>query len=169
MLIPGFPRPPKWRKSKLDAGDRSDIESRYLTNFSLFWRRAIGEVNVNPYLSDGREEIFNVHLKTVKTEKPPKLYAKELAQMTPGFSGAQIANIVNEAALLAARNKDELVKLEHFEQSIDRVQSGAKKSSTALKAEQKQILASIEAGKCLTSWLLPTQDPVLKAKGSNLH
>jgi len=113
--------------------------------------------------SDGREEIFNVHLKTVKTEKPPKQYAKELAQMTPGFSGAQIANIVNEAALLAARNKDELVKLEHFEQSIDRVQSGAKKSSAALKAEQKQILASIEAGKCLTSWLLPTQDPVLKA------
>ena len=103
-----------------------------------------------------------MHLKTVKTEKPPKQYAKELAQMTPGFSGAQIANIVNEAALLAARNKDELVKLEHFEQSIDRVQSGAKKSSAALKAEQKQILATIEAGKCLTSWLLPTQDPVLK-------
>ena len=53
--------------------------------------------------SDGREEIFLVHLKTVKTEKPPAEYAKILADLTPGMSGAQIANIVNEAALLGKR------------------------------------------------------------------
>lgn len=113
--------------------------------------------------TDGREEIFNVHLKTVKTELPPKQYAKALADLTPGMSGAQIANIVNEAALLAARDKSDLVTVKHFEFAIERVMAGALKFSSVSKPETKQVLAAMEAGKCLTAWLLPSQDPVLKA------
>jgi len=113
--------------------------------------------------TDGRFEIFNVHLKTVKTEKPPKEYAQILADLTPGMSGAQIANVVNEAALLAARYNSDLVKLEHFESSIERVLAGNKKTSAVNKAEAKRVLAATEAGKCLTAWLLPSQDSVLKA------
>lgn len=73
------------------------------------------------------------------------------------MSGAQIANVVNEAALLAARYKTELVKLEHFEQAIERVMAGNKKTSDMNKKEHKQVLAAMEAGKCLTAWLLPSQ------------
>jgi len=113
--------------------------------------------------TDGREEIFLVHLKTVKTEKPPAEYAKILAELTPGMSGAQIANIVNEAALLAARFESDLVKLEHFESAIERVLAGNKKSSSVHKIGTKKILAATEAGKCLAAWLLPSQDAVLKA------
>jgi ATP-dependent metalloprotease FtsH len=113
--------------------------------------------------TDGRFEIFMVYLRTVKTEKPPIEYAQELADLTPGMSGAQIANIINEAALLTARSKSDLVKLEHFIQAIDRVTTGSKRRSTAGKLHHKQLLAAMEAGKCLTSWLLPTQDPVLKS------
>ena len=109
------------------------------------------------FFSDGREEIFNVHLKTVKTELPPKQYAKALADLTPGMSGAQIANIVNEAALLAARDKSDLVTVKHFEFAIERVMAGALKFSSVSKPETKQVLAAMEAGKCLTAWLLPSQ------------
>ena len=86
-----------------------------------------------------------------------------LADLTPGMSGAQIANVVNEAALLAARVKSDLVKLEHFENAIERVMAGNKKTTNANKHHHKQILASMEAGKCLASWLLPSQDSVIKA------
>lgn len=104
-----------------------------------------------------------VHLKTIKTEKPPKVYAEMLAKLTPGFSGAQIANVVNEAALLAAREQSDLIKSSHFEAAIDRIMSGTRKDNNTIKAETKTILAALEAGKCVVSWLSETQDPVLKA------
>lgn len=112
--------------------------------------------------TEGRAEIFMVYLKTIKTEKPPVEYAQSLADLTPGMAGAQIANVINEAALLAAREKSELVKLSHFEQAIDRITTGSKRKSTG-KLEHKRILAAMEAGKCVTSFLLPTQDPILKS------
>lgn len=113
--------------------------------------------------TDGRRDIFMVHLKTIKTEKPPKVYAEMLAKLTPGFSGAQIANVVNEAALLAAREQSDLIKSSHFEAAIDRIMSGTRKDNNTIKAETKTILAALEAGKCVVSWLSETQDPVLKA------
>lgn len=113
--------------------------------------------------TEGRREIFMVHLKTTKTEKPPKEYADMLARLTPGFSGAQIANVVNEAALLAAREDSSLINEAHFENAIDRVMSGTKKRSGVVKTETKAILAAMEGGKCVVSWLLETQDPVLKS------
>ena len=111
---------------------------------------------------DGRAEIFNIYLKQVKTEKRPGLYAESLAELTPGMSGAQIANVVNEAALRAARSGSDLVKQEHFDEAIERVNSGIKKA-TGQNIDERKVLATIEAGKCLSSWLLGTQDGVLKS------
>lgn len=112
---------------------------------------------------DGRREIFLIHLKTVKTERPPKEYASLLADLTPGMSGAQIANVVNEAAITAINYNSELVKMEHFESAIERVLAGNKKTTNVNKIQTKQVLAAMEAGKCLTSWILPSQDAVVKA------
>ena len=78
------------------------------------------------------------------------------------MSGAQIANVVNEAALRAARSGSDLVKQEHFDEAIERVNSGIKKE-TGQNIDERKILATIEAGKCLSSWLLGTQDGVLKS------
>merc|ERR1719462_748141 len=111
---------------------------------------------------EGRADIFNIYLKQVKTEKRPGLYAESLAELTPGMSGAQIANVVNEAALRAARSGSDLVKQEHFDEAIERVNSGIKKE-TGQNIDERKILATIEAGKCLSSWLLQTQDGVLKS------
>jgi len=111
---------------------------------------------------EGREDIFNIYLKQVKTEMKPTRYAQSLAELTPGMSGAQIANVVNEAALRAARSGSDLVKQEHFDEAIERVNSGIKKSS-GQNIDERRVLATIEAGKCLSSWLLGTQDGVLKS------
>lgn len=111
---------------------------------------------------EGRADIFNIYLKQVKTERRPGLYAESLAELTPGMSGAQIANVVNEAALRAARSGSDLVKQEHFDEAIERVNSGIKKE-TGQNIDERKILATIEAGKCLSSWLLETQDGVLKS------
>ena len=111
---------------------------------------------------EGRADIFNIYLKQVKTERRPGLYAESLAELTPGMSGAQIANVVNEAALRAARSGSDLVKQEHFDEAIERVNSGIKKE-TGQNIDERKILATIEAGKCLSSWLLGTQDGVLKS------
>ena len=112
---------------------------------------------------DGREEIFNVHLKKIKTELPPSSYASDLAAATPGMSGAQIANICNEAAIRATREGSELINKTHFDAAVERVHGGIEKKNATTKFDEKRILATIEGGKCLVSWLLESQDTILKA------
>jgi len=112
---------------------------------------------------DGREEILRVHMGKIKTLKHPRHYAPKLAELTVGMSGAQLANVCNEAALAAARDSNaELIDAEHFEEAIDRVLTGLKKRNAVQAADEKRTLAVIEGGKCLVSWLLTSQDPVLK-------
>lgn len=77
----------------------------------------------------GREQIFRIYLNKLKLDEDPSYYSERLAALTPGFAGADIANVCNEAALVAARNESALVKMEHFEAAIDRVIGGLEKKN----------------------------------------
>eukprot|EP00761_Pharyngomonas_kirbyi_P013173 gb/GECH01013200.1/.p1 GENE.gb/GECH01013200.1/~~gb/GECH01013200.1/.p1 ORF type:complete len:942 (+),score=261.35 gb/GECH01013200.1/:1-2826(+) len=110
----------------------------------------------------GRQSIFKVHMKPLKLSQPIDEYASRLAALTPGFSGADIANVCNEAALVAARQNAESITLMHFEQAIDRVIAGLEKKNKVLKPEEKKIVAYHEAGHAVTGWFLKYAHPLLK-------
>ncbi|TKB96370.1 ATP-dependent zinc metalloprotease FtsH [Pedobacter cryophilus] len=107
-----------------------------------------------------REEIFAVHLKPLVTDG--KVDINFLASQTPGFSGADIANICNEAALIAARKKNEYVNKSDFLDAIDRVVAGLEKRSKIISPDEKKIIAYHEAGHAVVSWLLKNVDPLVK-------
>jgi AFG3 family protein len=112
----------------------------------------------------GRVSIFKVHLKPIKTAEDADIdaIAKKLASLTPGFSGADIANICNEAALIAARNLDSEVVLKHFEAAIDRVIGGMEKKHKVLQPQERKTVAYHEAGHAVVGWFLEHCDPLLK-------
>ncbi|CAG8452751.1 7411_t:CDS:2 [Diversispora eburnea] len=110
----------------------------------------------------GREAIFKVHLKPIKTKEDIDRLSKKLASFTPGFSGADIANVCNEAALIAARYHKDSVSEEHFEQAIERVIAGIEKKSRVLSPEEKKTVAYHEAGHAVAGWFLEHADPLLK-------
>ncbi|KAF9436460.1 AAA ATPase afg3 [Entomortierella beljakovae] len=110
----------------------------------------------------GRSDIFKVHLRPIKTtEDIPKL-AQKLAALTPGFSGADIHNVCNEAALIAARYNKETVVEADFEAAIERVIVGLEKKSKVLSPEEKKTVAYHEAGHAVAGWYLEHADPLLK-------
>lgn len=112
----------------------------------------------------GRAEIFKVHLKPLKVDSSLDIpgLAKKLASYTPGFAGADIHNVCNEAALLAARNgKDEVTEID-FEASIERVIAGIEKKSRVLSPEEKKTVAYHEAGHAIAGWYLKYAEPLLK-------
>ncbi|KAF9352326.1 AAA ATPase afg3 [Mortierella sp. AD094] len=110
----------------------------------------------------GRGDIFKVHLRPIKTtEDIPKL-AQKLAALTPGFSGADIHNVCNEAALIAARHNQETVTEADFEAAIERVIVGLEKKSKVLSPEEKKTVAYHEAGHAVAGWYLEHADPLLK-------
>jgi len=108
----------------------------------------------------GREEILALHARDVKLASDVDL--RKVAALTPGFVGADLANLVNEAALLAARTDKQTVGTEEFEASIERVVAGLKRPSRLINPEEKSIVAHHEAGHALTACLLPGADPVRK-------
>lgn len=110
----------------------------------------------------GRKEIFEVHLKKIKLAGELEDLKNRLAVLTPGFSGADISNVCNEAALIAARNNCHSVRLEHFEQAIERVIGGVERKSKLLSPEEKKIVAYHEAGHAICGWYLEFADPLLK-------
>ncbi|CAJ0901349.1 3467_t:CDS:2 [Entrophospora sp. SA101] len=110
----------------------------------------------------GRAAIFKVHLKPIKTNEDMEHLSNRLASLTPGFSGADIANVCNEAALIAARYFKESVEEEHFEQAIERVIAGLEKRSRVLSPEEKKTVAYHEAGHAVAGWFLEHADPILK-------
>lgn len=108
----------------------------------------------------GREQIFKVHLKPVKIADD--VDAKKLAMQTPGFAGAEIANICNEAALIAARfNKNE-VTMDDFNKAIDRVIGGLEKKNKLISPEEKRVIAYHEAGHAISGWFLEHAHPLVK-------
>ena len=108
----------------------------------------------------GREAIFKVHLKPIKLKKG--VIAKKLAEQTPGFAGADIANVCNEAALIAARKNKKSVDQIDFENAIDRVIGGLEKKNKIISPEEKEIVAYHEAGHAVAGWYLKNADPLVK-------
>ncbi|RPJ04719.1 MAG: ATP-dependent metallopeptidase FtsH/Yme1/Tma family protein, partial [Deltaproteobacteria bacterium] len=106
----------------------------------------------------GREEILTIHARNVKLS--PEVDLKIIASRTPGFVGADLANIVNEAALLAARKNKEAVEMADFEEAIDRVVAGLEKKNRLMSKKEKEIVAYHEAGHAIVASLLPNVDPV---------
>jgi cell division protease FtsH len=107
-----------------------------------------------------REAIFNVHLRNIKLEE--NIDRTFLAKQTPGFSGADIANVCNEAALIAARNNKKSVTREDFIAAIDRIVGGLEKRNKTMSQAERRATAIHEAGHATVMWLLPECDPVLK-------
>jgi AFG3 family protein len=107
-----------------------------------------------------RQAIFKVHLRPVQTDD--SIDVAFLSSQTPGFSGADIANVCNEAALIAARKQKHKVNREEFMEAIDRIVAGMEKKSRAISASEKKVIAYHEAGHALVSWLMPHVDPLIK-------
>jgi len=108
----------------------------------------------------GREAIFKVHLKNIKTKETMSAY--ELAEMTPGFAGAEIANVCNEAALIAARRGKTEVDLDDFNYALDRVIGGLEKKNKLIAPHEKEIIAYHEAGHAICGWYLEHASPLVK-------
>ena len=110
----------------------------------------------------GRSEIFKVHLKPIKTDLDRNDVSRKMAALTPGFTGADIANVCNEAALIAARDNSETVVMKHFESAIDRVIAGMEKKTNVMQPDEKKTVAYHEAGHAVSGWFLEHADPLLK-------
>jgi cell division protease FtsH len=108
----------------------------------------------------GREAIFKVHLKNIVIDK--SIVASVLAEMTPGFAGAEIANVCNEAALVAARRDKKAVDLDDFNYALDRVIGGLEKKNKLISPREKEIIAYHEAGHAICGWFLENASPLVK-------
>ena len=107
-----------------------------------------------------REQIFKVHLKPLKLSN--EINPRRLAEHTPGFVGADIANICNEAALIAARRNKKAIEMIDFQDAVDRSIGGLEKKNKLISPEEKKIIAYHEAGHAIAGWFLEHADPLLK-------
>ena len=140
----------------LAATNRADILDKALLRAGRFDRHIYLELPTK----EERIEIFNVHLKFIK--KKDTVDVELLASLTPGFSGADIANICNEAALIAARKKKNKVEQEDFNQARDRIVGGLERKSKIISAKEKEIVAHHEAGHAVASWYLDHVESLVK-------
>lgn len=141
----------------LAATNRADILDSALMRPGRFDR----QISVDRPDIVGREQIFGVHLRPL-TKLSPDVDAHKLALQTPGFAGAEIANVCNEAALIAARRNKEIVEMKDFQDAIDRVIGGLEKKNKIISPEEKRIVAYHEAGHAVAGWFLEFADPLLK-------
>ena len=140
----------------LAATNRADILDKALLRAGRFDR----QINVElPDLKE-RREIFDVHLKNLKLD--PALDRDFLAKQTPGFSGADIANVCNEAALIAARNDKAQVEKEDFLNAVDRIIGGLERRNKIITPDEKRTIAFHEAGHATVSWVLEHANPLIK-------
>jgi cell division protease FtsH len=138
------------------ATNRPDILDHALMRPGRFDRQiGIGRPDLN-----GRAQIFEVHLKNIKVA--PEVTALALAEMTPGFVGADIANVCNEAALIAARREKKAVDMDDFNYALDKVIGGLEKKNKIISPEEKQIIAYHEAGHAICGWFLEYAHPLVK-------
>ena len=138
------------------ATNRPDVLDSALLRPGRFDR----QISIDKPDLNGREAIFKVHLKPIKLAK--EVDAKKLAAQTPGFAGAEIANVCNEAALIAARKNKESVDMQDFHDAIDRVIGGLEKKNKIISPEEKKIVAYHEAGHAVAGWFLEHADPLVK-------
>ena len=140
----------------LAATNRADILDKALMRAGRFDRQIHVEL---PDLNE-RKEIFQVHTRKLKLEKGFDL--ELIAKHTPGFSGADIANVCNEAALTAARKNKSSIDMSDFLDAVDRIVGGIERKKTIMTKSEKELIAYHEAGHTLVGWLLPDASPVLK-------
>ncbi|MBD3638839.1 MAG: ATP-dependent zinc metalloprotease FtsH [Crocinitomicaceae bacterium] len=140
----------------LAATNRADVLDSALMRAGRFDRQIYVDM---PDLNE-RKEIFKVHLRPLKLEKEVDI--DFLARQTPGFSGADIANICNEAALIAARKKKKYVEKQDFLDAVDRIVGGLEKKNKIITPQEKKTIAYHEAGHATTSWLLEHASPLVK-------
>ena len=140
----------------LAATNRADILDKALMRAGRFDRQIYVDL---PELKE-REEIFNVHIKPLKLADDFDVAL--MAKQTAGFSGADISNVCNEAALIAARKNENTVNMQDFLDAVDRIIGGIEKKAYVLSAEEKRTIAHHEAGHAVTSWLLPHANQLVK-------
>ena len=140
----------------LAATNRPDVLDTALLRPGRFDR----QISIDKPDVKGREAIFKVHLKPIKISE--KLDVHKLAEQTPGFAGADIANVCNEAALIAARKGKEAVDMQDFQDAVDRVIGGLEKKNKIISPDEKRIIAYHEAGHAICGWYLEHAYPLLK-------
>ena len=140
----------------LAATNRPDVLDTALLRPGRFDR----QISIDKPDVKGREAIFKVHLKPIKVSEKVDIY--KLAEQTPGFAGADIANVCNEAALIAARKGKAAVDMSDFQDAVDRVIGGLEKKNKIISPEEKKIIAYHEAGHAICGWFLEHAYPLLK-------
>lgn len=140
----------------LAATNRADILDRALMRAGRFDRQIYVDM---PDLNE-RKEIFQVHLRKIKIDETVQI--DFLAKQTPGFSGADIANICNEAALIAARSNKKAVQKQDFLDAVDRIIAGLEKKNKIITTQEKRVIAFHEAGHATVSWMLEYASPLVK-------
>ncbi|KAK9289660.1 hypothetical protein L1049_007818 [Liquidambar formosana] len=142
----------------LAGTNRPDILDKALLRPGRFDR----QITIDKPDIKGRVQIFQIYLKKIKLDHEPSYYSQRLAALTPGFAGADIANVCNEAALIAARNESTQVTMEHFEAAIDRVIGGLEKKDRVISKLERRTVAYHESGHAVAGWFLEHADPLLK-------
>mmetsp|Transcript_25949 Transcript_25949/g.46109 ORF Transcript_25949/g.46109 Transcript_25949/m.46109 type:complete len:865 (-) Transcript_25949:313-2907(-) len=142
----------------LAGTNRADILDSALLRPGRFDRQIlVDKPDIN-----GRRQIFEVHLKPLTLKDKPEFLAERLAALTPGFAGADIGNLCNEAAIVAARAGKDAIELVDFEQATDRVIGGLEKKNKVISKQEKELIAYHEAGHAVVGWFLEHADPLLK-------
>uniref|UniRef100_A0A0E0N4T4 AAA+ ATPase domain-containing protein n=1 Tax=Oryza rufipogon TaxID=4529 RepID=A0A0E0N4T4_ORYRU len=142
----------------LAGTNRPDILDKALLRPGRFDR----QISIDKPDIKGRDQIFRIYLKKLKLDKEPSFYSQRLAALTPGFAGADIANVCNEAALIAARSEGTLITMQHFESAIDRVIGGLEKKNKVISKLERRTVAYHESGHAVAGWFLEHAEPLLK-------
>ncbi|XP_016462947.1 ATP-dependent zinc metalloprotease FTSH 10, mitochondrial-like [Nicotiana tabacum] len=142
----------------LAGTNRPDILDKALLRPGRFDR----QITIDKPDIKGRDQIFRIYLSKLKLDHDAAFYSQRLAALTPGFAGADIANVCNEAALIAARNESTIITMQHFESAIDRVIGGLEKKNKVISKLERRTVAYHESGHAVAGWFLEYAEPLLK-------
>ncbi|KAL3628644.1 ATP-dependent zinc metalloprotease FTSH 8, mitochondrial [Castilleja foliolosa] len=142
----------------LAGTNRPDILDKALLRPGRFDR----QITIDKPDIKGRDQIFRIYLNKLKLDQEPEYYSQRLAALTPGFAGADIANVCNEAALIAARNESAIITMQYFEAAIDRVIGGLEKKNKVISKLERRTVAYHESGHAVAGWFLEHAEPLLK-------
>ncbi|XP_016490395.2 ATP-dependent zinc metalloprotease FTSH 8, mitochondrial [Nicotiana tabacum] len=142
----------------LAGTNRLDILDKALLRPGRFDR----QITIDKPDIKGREQIFRIYLNKLKLDQEAAFYSQRFAALTPGFAGADIANVCNEAALFAARSESTTIKMHHFEAAIDRVIGGLEKKNKVISKLERRTIAYHESGHAVAGWFLEHAEPLLK-------
>ncbi|XP_073297960.1 ATP-dependent zinc metalloprotease FTSH 8, mitochondrial-like isoform X1 [Primulina huaijiensis] len=142
----------------LAGTNRPDILDNALLRPGRFDR----QISIDKPDIKGRDQIFRIYLNKLKLDMEPSYYSERLAALTPGFAGADIANVCNEAALIAARNDSIIITMQHFEAAIDRIIGGLEKKNKVVSKIERRTVAYHESGHAVAGWFLEHAEPLLK-------